>query len=38
VQNYLGYIVIALIIITAIPVIRTYLVERKKFKNDKAEK
>lgn len=30
VKDYLGYIVIGLIVITAIPVVRTYLKERKK--------
>lgn len=29
-ENYLGYIVIGLIVITAIPVVRTYLKERKR--------
>lgn len=38
VKHYLGYIVIGLIVITAIPVIRTYLKERKLAREKKEEK
>jgi membrane-associated protein len=37
VQEYLGYIVIGLIIITAIPVMRTYVVERRRHKEQKNQ-
>lgn len=38
VQDYLGYIVIGLIIITSIPIIRTYRKEKKNYKNRNQEK
>lgn len=38
VKKYLGLIVIALIIITAIPVLKTYLTEKKFHEKDKEEK
>ncbi|MFL5753566.1 MAG: DedA family protein [Bacteroidia bacterium] len=36
-KNYLGYIVIGLIIITTIPVMRTYLKEKRRNRSDKAD-